>query len=58
MGKDPKGLAAAALYMAAKSTPERKTQTQIADIARVTEVTLPTSETNQGTFVKHSTNTQ
>ncbi|MHA1341293.1 MAG: transcription initiation factor IIB [Promethearchaeota archaeon] len=42
MGKDPKGLAAAALYMAAKSTPERKTQTQIATIARVTEVTLRT----------------
>jgi len=42
MGKDPKGLAAAALYMAAKATPERKTQTQIADIARVTEVTLRT----------------
>jgi transcription initiation factor TFIIB len=42
MGKDPKGLAAAALYMAAKSTPERKTQTQIASISRVTEVTLRT----------------
>ncbi|MCP4760272.1 MAG: hypothetical protein GY870_00725 [archaeon] len=42
MGKDPKGLAAAALYMAAKSTPERRTQTQIAEIARITEVTLRT----------------
>ncbi|MHA1821469.1 MAG: transcription initiation factor IIB, partial [Promethearchaeota archaeon] len=42
MGKDPKGLAAAALYMAAKITPERKTQTQIAEVARVTEVTLRT----------------
>jgi len=42
MGKDPKGLAAAALYMAAKASPERKTQTQIAEIARVTEVTLRT----------------
>ncbi|MHA1732064.1 MAG: hypothetical protein ACTSU5_08970 [Promethearchaeota archaeon] len=42
MGKDPKGLAAAALYMAAKGTNERKTQTQIAEVARVTEVTLRT----------------
>jgi transcription initiation factor TFIIB len=42
MGKDPKGLAAAALYMAAKGTKERKTQTQIAEVARVTEVTLRT----------------
>ncbi|MCP4762850.1 MAG: transcription initiation factor IIB, partial [archaeon] len=33
---------AAALYMAAKASSERKTQTQIADIARVTEVTLRT----------------
>jgi transcription initiation factor TFIIB len=42
MGKDPKGLAAAALYIAAKSTAERKTQTEISEIARVTEVTLRT----------------
>ncbi|MHA1734536.1 MAG: transcription initiation factor IIB [Promethearchaeota archaeon] len=42
MGKDPKGLAAAALYMAAKGSKERKTQTQIAEVARVTEVTLRT----------------
>jgi transcription initiation factor TFIIB len=42
MGKDPKGLAAAALYMAAKKTPERKTQTEVAEIARITEVTLRT----------------
>ena len=42
MGKDPKGLAAAALYIAAKSTTERKTQTEISEIARVTEVTLRT----------------
>ncbi|MHA1672550.1 MAG: transcription initiation factor IIB [Promethearchaeota archaeon] len=42
MGKDPKGLAAAALYIAAKPTSERKTQTEIADIAHVTEVTLRT----------------
>jgi transcription initiation factor TFIIB len=42
MGKDPKGLAAAALYMAAKGSKDRRTQTQIAEVARVTEVTLRT----------------
>jgi transcription initiation factor TFIIB len=42
MGKDPKGLAAAALYMCAKKSKERRTQTEIADISRITEVTLRT----------------
>jgi transcription initiation factor TFIIB len=42
MGKDPKGLAAAALYIAAKASTERLTQTEIADAARITEVTLRT----------------
>ncbi|HMF30223.1 MAG TPA: hypothetical protein VKK79_02320 [Candidatus Lokiarchaeia archaeon] len=42
MGKDPKGLAAAALYIATKGTNERKTQTEIASVAHVTEVTLRT----------------
>jgi transcription initiation factor TFIIB len=42
MGKDPKGLAAAALYIAAKITSERLTQTEIADAAHITEVTLRT----------------
>ncbi len=42
MGKDPKGIAAAVLYLAAKQNGERKTQTQIASIARITEVTLRT----------------
>jgi len=42
IGKDPKGLAAAVLYIAAKLTDERLTQTAIADCARVTEVTLRT----------------
>jgi len=42
MGKDPKGLAAAALYMCAKRSKERRTQTEIAEISRVTEVTLRT----------------
>jgi transcription initiation factor TFIIB len=42
MGKDPKGLAAAVLYIASKTTGERKTQTEIANVARITEVTLRT----------------
>ncbi len=42
IGKDPKGLAAAALYMAAKSSNEKRTQTEIADATRITEVTLRT----------------
>jgi transcription initiation factor TFIIB len=42
IGKDPKGLAAAALYLAMMGTQERKSQTQIARVARVTEVTLRT----------------
>ena len=40
IGKDPKGLAASALYLAMKSTKEKKTQTEIAKAARITEVTL------------------
>ena len=42
IGKDPKGLAAAALYLAAKSSEERKTQKEIAEFAHITEVTLRT----------------
>jgi transcription initiation factor TFIIB len=42
MGKDPKGLAAAAIYMACKTADEKRTQAEIADIARITEVTLRT----------------
>jgi transcription initiation factor TFIIB len=42
MGKDPKGLAAAAIYMACKDLNEKRTQAQIADVARITEVTLRT----------------
>jgi len=40
IGKDPKGLAASAIYLAAKSTNERMTQTEIAKAAKITEVTL------------------
>ncbi len=39
-GKDPMGLAAAALYVACVLTGEKKTQKEIAEIANVTEVTV------------------
>ena len=40
-GKDPKGLAASVVYMAAKKVKEyRKTQTEVSTIANITEVTL------------------
>ena len=41
-GKDPKGFAASAIYMAARSTKHRKTQIEVSDIAKITEVTLRT----------------
>jgi transcription initiation factor TFIIB len=40
MGKDPKGLAAACIYIAAKKCLMRKTQSKVAAIAKITEVTL------------------
>ena len=40
IGKDPKGFAASALYIAAKKTSERKKQEEIVKIAKITEVTL------------------
>jgi transcription initiation factor TFIIB len=40
VGKDPRGLAASAIYMAAKSSNTRKTQAEISYIAKITEVTL------------------
>ena len=42
VGKDPKGFAASALYLAARKTSECKTQGEIAKIAKITEVTLRT----------------
>ncbi len=42
MGKDPKGLAAAAIYLTIRNTNERRTQAKIAEVSRVTEVTLRT----------------
>ena len=41
-GKDPKGIAAASLYMAVRDTDEHRTQTEISMVSRVTEVTLRT----------------
>lgn len=40
IGKDPRGLAAAALYLAAQRTGEHVTQRELAEIAGVTEVTI------------------
>jgi transcription initiation factor TFIIB len=42
IGKDPKGLAASVIYMAAKKNNERKTQAEVSEIAKITEVTLRT----------------
>jgi len=39
-GKDPKGIAAAALYIASKISNENRTQKEISKLAKVTEVTL------------------
>jgi transcription initiation factor TFIIB len=39
-GKDPKGMAAAVLYYVSKDTLFKKTQFEIAEIAKVTEVTI------------------
>ncbi|MFW9899467.1 MAG: transcription initiation factor IIB, partial [Candidatus Thorarchaeota archaeon] len=39
-GKDPKGLAAACIYIASKDGAMRKTQSRVAEIAKITEVTL------------------
>ncbi|MFW9820820.1 MAG: transcription initiation factor IIB family protein [Candidatus Thorarchaeota archaeon] len=40
IGKDPKGLAAALVYFVAKETKLKKTQKEVANIAKVTEVTI------------------
>ncbi|MBY9008047.1 MAG: hypothetical protein KGD63_15000 [Candidatus Lokiarchaeota archaeon] len=39
-GKDPKGIAAAALYIGSKISNENRTQKEISQLAKVTEVTL------------------
>ncbi|MBD3198103.1 MAG: hypothetical protein GF317_23840 [Candidatus Lokiarchaeota archaeon] len=40
IGKDPRGFAAASIYIAARNTKHQKTQVQIAEKAGITEVTL------------------
>ena len=40
IGKDPTGLAAAAIYVASILTDERVTQKKISEISNVTEVTI------------------
>ena len=42
IGKDPRGIAGAVLYLAAKGTEEQRTQSAVASVAHVTEVTLRT----------------
>ena len=39
-GKDPRGFAASALYLAAKTSEHRMTQAEVASVAKITEVTL------------------
>jgi transcription initiation factor TFIIB len=39
-GKDPKGFAAAAIYITAKQENQRRTQAEISNVAKITEVTL------------------
>ncbi|MFO8020491.1 MAG: hypothetical protein R6U96_17850 [Promethearchaeia archaeon] len=48
-GKDPKGLAAASIYIAARKEKVRRTQSRVADVAKITEVTLRsrTSQINE-----------
>jgi len=41
-GKDPRGFAASAIYIAAKSSDQRLTQSEIAKATKITEVTLRT----------------
>lgn len=42
IGKDPKGFAASSIYLSAKSSGKKLTQTEIAKAAKITEVTLRT----------------
>ncbi len=39
-GRDPRGFAASAIYMAAKPTEHRITQSEVSKVAKITEVTL------------------
>jgi transcription initiation factor TFIIB len=42
VGKDPRGFAAAVIYLAAKPTNERLTQSEVSEVSNITEVTLRT----------------
>jgi transcription initiation factor TFIIB len=53
-GLDPKGLAAATIYIAARDTNEHRTQTQVANVAQITEVTLRTRAKYLIQYVKDS----
>lgn len=58
-GRDPKGLAAAALYIAAKQYYyEKKTQTDLAEAADITEVTLRTDANKIKKLLKYEENEQ
>lgn len=43
IGRDPKGVAAASLYMVVKQTDQKLTQVNVASVANITEVTLRTN---------------
>lgn len=51
-GKDPKGFAAALLFLTARNTNNPKTQSQISQVARITEVTLRTRAKQIKQYVK------
>ncbi|MHA1150654.1 MAG: hypothetical protein ACTSR8_20730 [Promethearchaeota archaeon] len=39
-GKDPKGIAAASIYLSSKNTNEFRTQKEICQVAHISEITL------------------
>jgi transcription initiation factor TFIIB len=53
IGKDPKGVAASTLYVAAKKCHMNKTQTEIANAAKITEVTLRSRLNDIKNFVSY-----
>jgi len=50
-GKDPKGLAAALIYSAAKVCGERRTQREICDISQITQLTLRKRKTELSRYI-------
>jgi ssDNA-binding Zn-finger/Zn-ribbon topoisomerase 1 len=51
VGKDPKGVAAAAIYISSKAKKRRITQAKIAEVAAITEVTLRTRNNELNRFI-------